>query len=152
MSQCSFKISTKFVNTILDNYFGIPNTNYLDTKVYVGLGIEFDEETFSFSKEPVSKGFTITSTPCEFNEPVNGILRNKNAIVWPKATEDWTKGSDAIKYIGLYYRRESDSFQQTEIYDYELIMVLPLAPSETVVEDEQMVLNPNAIQIKLSNR
>ena len=104
--------------TILDNYFGIPNTNYLDTKVYVGLGIEFDEETFSFSKEPVSKGFTITSTPCEFNEPVNGILRNKNAIVWPKATEDWTKGSDAIKYIGLYYRKESDSFQQTEIYDF----------------------------------
>lgn len=147
-----FKLSKHFINMILDNYFGIPDATYLSTEIYVGLGIEFDEESFSFSKEPVSKGFTILSEPCVFNEPVNGILRNKAALSWEKATQDWTTGTDTINYIGLYYRKESDGFDATDDYDYELIAVLPLIPEETVLKNEKMILNPNSIQIKLSNR
>lgn len=159
-----FMLSPKFINTVLDNSFGIPNENYQSTNIYVGLGIEFDEDNFSFSKEPVSKGFTILSEPVEFNEPLNGIVRNANAISWNKALEDWTAGSEQIKYIGLYYRLyNEESFSDSNIqtdnipeeepkYDYELIAVLPLAPAETVLMNERMVLNANAIQIKLSNR
>lgn len=164
MTNTRFMLSPKFINNILDNCFGIPNENYPYTNIYVGLGIEFDAETFSFVKEPVSKFFTITEEAVEFSEPVNGIIRNKNAIEWNKATENWTNGDEKIKYIGLYYRLDAEESESNIIikddldddtipnYNYELIGVLPLIPEETVLINERMVLNPNTIQIKLSNR
>lgn len=162
-----FELSPKLIDTILDNSFGMPNDNYKSSEIYVGLGIEFDRENFVFSKEPVATGFTILEEPVEFSEPINGIIRNKNAISWSKATEDWTTGTDQIKYIGLYYRlydEESDSESESRVqsdvsnedqepkYNYELIAVLPLAPAETVLMNEKMVLNANAIQLRLNNR
>ena len=154
MTVTRFTLSKDFLNTILANNFGIPTARYVDTKIYFGLGIEFDEEVFEFTKEPVSKGFTILPDPVEFNEPVNGIVRNKNAVSWPKATQDWTTGSDKIQYLGLYYKinEESDSESDSNKYHYELIGILPLAPAETVKVNERMVLNANTVQIKLSNR
>lgn len=148
----TFKLSPKFIETVLANNFGIPNTNYTDTTIYVGLGIEFDESTFTFSKEPVSKWYTINPKPCKFSDPVNGIIRNASAIEWDKAKVNWTNGSDKINYIGLYYRKETNNLVNTITYDYELIAVLPLVPAETVLVGEKMVLNPNSIQLKLSNR
>lgn len=145
--KAMFKLSPKLVEMMLENSFSISNDLYTDTTIYVGLGIDFDEETFSFSKEPVSKGFTINKNPCFFSEPVNGIIRNSSAIEWEKAKVDWTKNGDTIKYIGLYYKRI-----ENDIPKYELICVLPLIPEETVNVGEKMVLNPNSIQIKLSNR
>ena len=59
-------------------------------------------DTFTFIKEPVSKWYTINPKPCVFNEPVNGIIRNAAALVWPKATTDWTLGNEKISYVGLY--------------------------------------------------
>lgn len=163
-----FMLSPNFIDTILDNSFGIPSRNFQSTEIYVGLGIEFDEEKFEFTKEPVSKGYTIVSNPVAFNEPVNGVLRNAEAIEWDKATQDWTIGDEKIKYIGLYYRLynenssgASGSYIETEEtslddtapeYNYELLAVLPLVPSETVLMNEKMVLNANAIQIRLANR
>lgn len=166
MNNIRFMLSPKFIENILDNCFGMINENYTSTKIYVGLGIDFDAETFSFTKEPVSKFFTVTEEPVEFSEPVNGIIRNKNAIEWNKATENWTNGDEKIRYVGLYYRLDSEESDSepiikddesidedyTNTYNYELIGVLPLIPEETVLINERMVLNPNTIQIKLSNR
>lgn len=148
----TFKLSPKFIETVLANNFSIPNTNYTNTTIYVGLGIEFNEDTFTFTKEPVSKWYTINQKPCIFSEPVNGIIRNASAIEWEKAKVNWTTGSDKINYIGLYYRKETNNLVNTTTYDYELIAVLPLVPAETVLVGEKMVLNPNSIQLKLSNR
>ena len=53
MSNNSIYISPKLINTILDNNFGMPTVDYLSSDIYVGLGIEFDEESFTFTKEPV---------------------------------------------------------------------------------------------------
>ena len=166
-----FELSPKFINTVLDNSFGIPTLNYQDTKMYVGLGIEFDNENFVFSKEPVSKWYTVLSEPVMFSEPINGIIRNTNALSWNKAQEDWTEQGEQIQYIGLYYRfyndesgasgeSENTSAIKSDIeteeplqnYEYELIAVLPLTPAETVLKGERMVLNANSIQLKLSNR
>lgn len=144
-----FMISPKLAGTILDDSFGVPTENYASTDIYVGLGIEFDEDTFSFTKEPVSKGFTIVDSPCLFSEPANGVIRNTNAIKWPKATQDWTAPDEKINYIGLYYRFD-DQFSAK--HTYELVAVMPLMPAETVLANETMILNPNAIQLKLSNR
>jgi len=154
MEVVRFTLSDDFLNTILANNFGIPTSKYADTKVYFGLGIEFDEKTFKFTKEPVSPGFTILPDPIEFNEPVNGIVRNKTAVSWPKAEQDWTTGTDKIQYLGLYYKinDESASEDDSNKYHYELIGVLPLAPAETVKINERMILNANTVQIKLSNR
>lgn len=66
----NFELSPSFVNRILSNEFGMPNLAYADYSVYAGLGIEFDENSFSFSKEPVSKGFTILENPVLFDEPI----------------------------------------------------------------------------------
>ena len=110
-----------------------------------------EKDTFNFSKEPVSKGFTILENPVIFDDPINGIIRNSSALEWPKATVDWTSGSDTIKYIGLYYRKESINFAINNKYDYELVAVLPLLPEETVKKGEKVTLNANAIEIKLSN-
>lgn len=148
----NFELSPSFVNRILNNEFGMPNLAYADYSVYAGLGIEFDENNFNFSKEPVSKGFTILENPVLFDEPINGILRNSSALEWPKATVDWTSESDTIKYIGLYYRKENINFAINNKYDYELVAVLPLLPEETVKKGEKVTLNANAIEIKLSNR
>ena len=112
-----FQLSDKFMNVILDNYFGIPSPEYNDTKIYIGLGIEFDEETFTFTKEPVSKGFTINEVQCEFQEPVNGIIRNKNAIEWARAEKDWTENGETIKYLGLYYRKPIHSIVSGELFE-----------------------------------
>lgn len=150
MSEIRFMLSPKFIETVLDNSFGIPNESYQDTAIYVGLGIEFDEETFSFSKEPVSKGFTINPVPVQFGEPINGVIRNEIGIEWDKAKVDWTKGSDTIKWIGLYYKYLIDDLDPTP--QYELIAVLPLIPAETVKMNERISLNPNSIQLKLANR
>lgn len=147
-----FRLSDNFLNLILNNYFGTPELEYEDTTIYIGLGIDFDESTFTFSKEPVSKGFTINNTPCEFSEPVNGVIRNTNALEWARAEEDWTANGETIKYLGLYYRKQVSSLISTINFEYELIGVLPLVPEETIKEGEKMVLNPNSIQIKLSNR
>lgn len=144
-----FMISPKLTGTILDDTFGTPTENYASTDIYVGLGIDFDQEAFEFTKEPVSKGFTILGTPCIFSEPANGIIRNVNALKWPKATQDWTGNGETINYIGLYYRFDG---MTAGSYTYELIAVLPLMPAETVLTNETMILNPNAIQLKLSNR
>ena len=135
MSDLRFMLSNKFMDLILDNTFGISSEQYLDTSIYVGLGIEFDEESFSFIKEPVSKGFTINKTPVEFGDPINGIIRNKYAIEWEKAKVDWTKNSDTIKWIGLYYQYQTDDIDKTP--QYELIAVLPLIPAETVKKNKK---------------
>lgn len=148
----NFELSPSFVNRILNNEFGMVDLAYDSYSVYAGLGIEFDEDTFTFSKEPVSKGFTILENPVLFDDPINGIIRNSSALEWPKATVDWTSGSDTIKYIGLYYRKENINFAINNEYDYELVAVLPLLPEETVKKGEKVTLNANAIEIKLSNR
>lgn len=148
----NIKLSPDFLNKILNNNFGTPDNSYSNTQVYIGLGIEFDEENFEFSKEPVSKGFTINENPCVFSEPMNGIIRNINAIEWKKAKVNWTETGETIKYIGLYYRKENETLDQDTEYQYELFGILPLVPEETVLINEKMVLNPNTIQIKLSNR
>lgn len=148
----NFELSPSFVNRILNNEFGMVDLAYDSYSVYAGLGIEFDKDTFSFSKEPVSKGFTILENPVIFDDPINGIIRNSSALEWPKATVDWTSGSDTIKYIGLYYRKENINFAINNKYDYELVAVLPLSPEETVKKGEKVTLNANAIEIKLSNR
>lgn len=147
-----FQLSPSFLNRILNNEFGTPDLAYDDYGVYVGLGIDFNEDLFAFTKEPVSKGFTILPEPVLFSEPINGILRNASALEWPKATVDWTSGSETIKYIGLYYRKENINFAINKEYDYELIGVLPLLPEETVKRGEKVTLNANAIELKLSNR
>lgn len=150
--MANIKLSQNFMKTVLDNCFGVPNTTYSDTSIYIGLGIEFDEKEFAFTKEPVSKGFTINETPCEFNEPINGTIRNINAIEWEKAKTNWTNGDEKISWIGLYYRKEIETNDEEPEYEYELIGVLPMTPPETVLINERMVLNPNTIQIKLENR
>lgn len=167
MDSTRFMLSPKLINTILDNCFGMRNETYYDTSIYVGLGIEFDETSFTFIKEPVSKFFTVTKEPINFSEPVNGIIRNLDSIEWEKAKENWTTGEEKIKYIGLYYKlsteesgeesnglpidfEESGSYVEAE--NYELIAVLPLFPEETVLLGERMTLNPNSIMIKLDNR
>ena len=147
-----FTLSKTFLNTILANNFGIPTAKYVDTKIYFGLGIEFDPDTFIFTKEPVGKEFTILPDPVEFNEPANGIIRNKVAVSWPKAEQDWTTGGDKIQYLGLYYKLSEESSDNNDSNKYELIGVLPLTPPETVKVNERMVLNANSVQIKLSNR
>ena len=152
MTVTQFTLSKSFLNAILANSFGIPTAEYQDNKIYFGLGIEFDEDSFTFTKEPVSKGFTILPDPIEFNEPLNGIIRNKTAVSWPKADQDWTKGSEQIKYLGLYYKRAPESPEISTSNEYILIGVLPLTPPETVKANERMVLNANTVQIKLSNR
>lgn len=146
--------SKSFLNSILDNTFGIPNSTYPKTDIYVGLGTEFDEDAFAFTKEPVAKGFTILGQPIAFNEPINGIIRNTNPIEWPKATCDWTDDNETISYVGLYYRKETDTVDGNiqDPYEYELICVLPLVPEETVKLNEKLVLNANSIQIRLANR
>lgn len=156
----SFKISPYLLNMILNDNFGNPDDTFLITKMYIGLGIDFDEKLFEFTKEPVSKGFTILPNPINFTEPVNGIIRNKEAIEWPMAAEDWTLDEDKINYIGLYYNLNSEESGSGSSYDiigssennYKLVVVLPLAPSETVLTGERMVLNTNSIVIKLANR
>lgn len=150
MSNLRFMLNPDFINTLLDNNFGIPSFDFPTTDVYVGLGIEFDPEAFVFIKEPVSKGFTILEKPVKFGNPLNGVIRNIDALEWPKAKEDWTKGNETIKYLGLYYRYEKSEYD-TE-YKHKLIAVLPLQPDETVKYGEKMSLNTNMIQLRLANR
>ena len=150
MSDLRFMLSEKFINTVLDDNFGMPDQSYTNTSIYVGLGIEFDENTFSFTKEPVSKWFTINPVPVQFGEPINGVIRNEIGIEWEKAKVDWTKPGETIKWIGLYYKYQTDDLDKTP--QYELIAVLPLIPEETVKMNERISLNPNSIQLKLSNR
>ena len=173
MSTERFMLSPKFINTILNNEFGTPNPTYFDSDIYVGLGIEFDSVNFIFTKEPVSRFFTVTKEPVPFSEPVNGIIRNASGIEWPKAEEDWTADGEYIKYIGLYYKINNDESEEEsgeesgknypiindnledideQQSEYELIAVLPLFPQETVKIGERMTLNPNSILIKLMNR
>jgi len=149
-SELRFMLSPKFIENVLDNSFGLPTENYTNTTIYVGLGIEFDENTFSFTKEPVSKGFTINKDPIEFSTPTDGIIRNIKAIEWDKAKVNWTENGETIKWVGLYYAYQTDDLNK-EI-QYELIAVLPLVPAEEVKINERLVLNPNAIQIRLANR
>lgn len=150
MANLRFMLNPKFINQLLENNFGIPSFDFPNAEIYVGLGIEFDEVNFRFSKEPVSPGFTILEKPVNFGDPLNGIIRNLDAIDWPKAKEDWTTGTDTIKYLGLYYRYEKSPYD--EKYKYELVVVLPLSPAETVLYNERMSLNPNSIQLRLANR
>lgn len=143
-----FEMSPVVLNNILDNNFGTPSQTFIDTTIYVGLGIEFDVETFTFTDEPVSQGYTINTTPVTFTSPSNGTIRNNNAIEWPKAKEDWTKEGQTINYIGLYYKLSDDGVNPV----YQLIGVLPLTPAETIKKGEKMVLNANSIQIQLNNK
>lgn len=50
----------------------------------------------------------------------------------------------------LYYAYQTDDLNKET--QYELIAVLPLVPAEEVKINERLVLNPNAIQIRLANR
>ena len=138
-NEVRFMLSPKFINTVLDNNFGMPTLNYTDTSIYVGLGIEFDERTFSFVKEPVSKWFTVNKNPVEFSTPTDGIIRNVKAIEWPKAKVNWTENGETIKYLGLYYKYQTDDLDKTD--QYELIAVMPLIPEEEVKANEKLVLN-----------
>lgn len=143
-----FVMSPIVLDDILNNNFGTPSQTFADTTIYVGLGISFDKESFSFVEEPVSHGYTINETPVQFTQPSNGTVRNINAIEWAKAKEDWTVGNKKINYIGLYYKIVEEGFDPR----YQLIGVLPLTPSETVKKGEKMVLNANSIQIQLNNK
>jgi len=150
MSNSRFMLSTSFINTLLNNNFGIPSFDFPTSDIYVGLGIEFDADTFTFTKEPVSKYFTILENPVKFSNPLNGVIRNLEALEWQKAKVNWTNSGETIKYIGLYYRYLKSEYDES--YKYELIAVLPLIPEETVKMGEKMSLNANAIQLRFANR
>lgn len=143
----TFYISPAFSNLILNNIFGIPDLTYSSSEIYVGLGITLDTTNFVFTEEPVSVGYTILPTPIEFSTPINGMIRNKYTINWPKATIDWTTGTQKIKYIGLYYKTTVEG-----VDTYTLMVVLHLTPEETVLINETFVLNANSIQISLNNK
>ena len=51
MSNSRFMLSTSFINTLLNNNFGIPSFDFPTSDIYVGLGIEFDADTFTFTKD-----------------------------------------------------------------------------------------------------
>ena len=143
-----FVMSKDVLNNILDNNFGTPSQTFVDTTIYVGLGITFDEQEFVFTDEPVAPGYTINPTPVIFTPPSNATIRNTNSIEWAKAKEDWTKDGKTINYIGLYYKLSDDGIDPV----YQLMGVLPLTPAETVRKGEKMVLNANSIQIQLNNK
>ena len=106
----NFELSPSFINRILNNEFGTPDRAYNDYSIYVGLGIEFDEDTFSFSKEPVSKGFTILQNAVIFEEPINGILRNSSALEWPKVrSSSRRKRKKPIGTIALHNTERTSS-------------------------------------------
>jgi len=150
MANTRFMVNPDFVNMLLENNFGIPTFDFPTSDMYIGLGITFDEATFSFTDEPIKKGFTILEKPVNFGDPLNGIIRNLDAIDWPKATEDWTKNGNTIKYLGLYYRYDKSPYDME--YKYKLMIVIPLQPAETVLQGERMSLNANTIQLRLANR
>ena len=143
-----FVMSKDVLNNMLDNCFGTPSLTFTDTTIYVGLGIDFDEQTFTFTDEPVAMGYTINPTPVVFTAQSNATIRNSNAIEWAKAKEDWTKDGQTINYIGLYYKLSDDGVNPV----YQLMGVLPLTPAETIKKGEKMVLNANSIQIQLNNK
>ena len=145
-------VSQKFLDMILNDYFGTPSNLISDTKVYAGLGLDFDAHAFKLD-EPVSPGFTILKEPIAFSQPLEGVIRNKNALSWPKAEKDWTVGNQTIKYVGLYYKKdilsEADEVINSE---YILFAVLELFPNETILTGDTLVLNTNSIQIEITNK
>ena len=46
-----FKMSPDVLNNILDNNFGTPSQTFINTTIYVGLGIDFDEEQVEINIE-----------------------------------------------------------------------------------------------------
>ena len=149
MSIERFMLSSKFINTILNNEFGTPDSMYFNSDIYVGLGIEFDSVNFIFTKEPVSRFFTVTKEPVPFSEPVNGIIRNASGIEWPKAEEDWTGANEKIERIGIFDTLDYEDSETKELI--KPLVVLRLATPGSVLRGESVMFAANSIELSLTD-
>lgn len=149
-----FGLQLDFINRLMRENF----TN--DKELYLGLGLSQvgAQATMSDFNEPDDLYGDETGyarSRIIFGNPVNGICRNENEIVFPTAEEDWTRDGTTITAVGIFKRYPAsetpESGAQTQD-TWELLCVLPFVPQETVLKGETAILNPNAIRLQITNK
>lgn len=87
--------------------------------------------------------------PAEF-AVVDGVAKNTSSITFPKATTDWTSGTEKITHIAFYASHFDDNIgDYVSDVDDPMIAVLPLSEGETISASEIFQLNPQAVKMQL---
>ena len=73
-----FMISPKLADAILNDSFGTPTENYASTEVYVGLGIDFDEETCEMK---ITNGYSYLYEGLDVYAPQTTLDKDGNRIL-----------------------------------------------------------------------
>lgn len=125
-------VTKSFLNQIMGNVFGTKKTPSLPTKYFLGLSTSAPNEDGTGATEPTGGGYTRMELTM-LSEPTDGVIDNKESIMFPMSTADW---GTLTHYI---------------IYDEsgKVLLANQLEKSRIVQEDTQFYLKPHALKISL---
>lgn len=125
-------VTKSFLNQIMGNVFGTKKTPSLPTKYFLGLSTSAPNEDGTGATEPTGGGYTRMELTM-LSEPTNGVIDNKESIMFPVSTADW---GTLTHYV---------------IYDESgtALLANQLEKPRIVQEDIQFYFKPHALKISL---
>ena len=146
-----YGLQTDFMNTLLNQYFGLSTPNTEMIEIYVGLGLEQEGSNVNIeSFDEVFAGRPLAGyerARVVFGKPVNGMISNINEVVFAGAAEAWTS-TKPVAMIGLFNTMD---YEDSEAKLIKPLIVLALPRSVTVDKGEVVMMAPNAINLNLSD-
>ena len=131
-------ISTYLANKLLDHQVG--KTAFTMPVVHVGLSSTTPAASGSGVTEPSAGGYArVATTGATWQAAVAGISANVAAITFPKATADWSGGSNMT--FGVLYDAATGG---------NLLGYAPLAVARNVLSGDTPFIDVNGLNITLS--
>lgn len=132
------------INKILDDTFVIPQN------LYLGLALTQDSAAAETDDLKEVSGGGYSKQPIKFANDGTGFVYNVDTITFDPATSDWTTGGDQIEAVGIF--EEITPATDESPAEYNLLVVQPLFPAETILSGEVASFNANSIRYQLTNK
>ena len=131
-------------------YFFVYNSAIPEpTPVFAGLLVDQGEPE---PNELIIGNGNYNRAPVSF-QVVDGVAKNTDAIIFPKATTNWTSGTSKITHIAFYASHwdpeAGEAGEWVSTIEDPVLSVLPLSEPETIQASETFQLNPQAVKMQL---
>ena len=155
---------TPSLKTQILKYFFFDTPQEVDEPTPLFLGLFIDQGSAEPQELVIGRNGYNRAPVVFHTEEDSGVIKNMGAVTFPKATANWTNGTEKITYVGVFkshevfdeddaYFNEESGSEPTGKYisdeSDEMIACILLPEPETVLGGETFQFNSNSITLQL---